>query len=57
MSAEIDQTVRNSLNFIAAENIDTVLEAALNQKYDMGGVLIPDISHNLSRNHKRDIRQ
>lgn len=54
---EIDQTVRNSLNFVTAENIDTVLEVALNQKYDLGSVLIPDISHNLSRNHKRDIRQ
>lgn len=28
---EIDQTVRNSLNFITAQNIDTVLEAALNR--------------------------
>ena len=55
--AEIDQTVRSSLNFIAADNIDTVLDAALNRKYDMGNVLIPDLSHSLSRSHKRDIRQ
>ena len=54
---EIDQTVRKSLNFISAESIDTVLDAALNQKFDFSGVLMKDIPHNLSRNPKRDIRQ
>ena len=54
---EIDQTVRKALNFISAESIDTVLDAALNQKFDFSGVLMKDIPHNLSRNHKRDIRQ
>jgi ATP-dependent Lon protease len=29
---EIDQTVRKSLNFITAQTVDTVLEAALNRK-------------------------
>ena len=29
---EIDQTVRNQLNFISASTVDTVLEAALNRK-------------------------
>ena len=28
---EIDQTVRKSLNFITAQTVDTVLEAALNR--------------------------
>ena len=55
--SEIDQTVRSALNFITAENIDTVLDCALNQKPDLSSVLIPDIPHNLSRSHKRDIRQ
>ena len=32
---EIDQTVRKSLNFIMAETVDTVLEAALNRQQDM----------------------
>ena len=54
---EIDQTVRKALNFISAESIDTVLDAALNQKFDFSGVLMKDIPHNLSRNPKRDIRQ
>ncbi len=54
---EIDQTVRRALNFITAECIDTVLDSALNQKAEHNGVLIPDIPHNISRNHKTDIRQ
>ena len=29
---EIDQTVRRQLNFISAQTIDTVLDAALNKK-------------------------
>lgn len=40
---EIDQTVRKSLNFITAQTIDTVLDAALNRHKDMSAVLLPEI--------------
>ena len=39
--AEIDQTVRNSLNFVTAQSIDTVLETALNRVSEVShGVLV-----------------
>ena len=31
---EIDQTVRNALNFVTAQTIDTVLNAALNRQVE-----------------------
>ena len=40
---EIDQTVRNCLNFIVAQTMDTVLETALNHKADMMPTIIQDI--------------
>ena len=44
---EIDQTVRRQLNFIIADNVDTVLEAALNRQTEavttVVGQLNPEI--------------
>lgn len=40
---EIDQTVRKALNFITAQSIDTVLDAALNRHKDMTSVLLPEL--------------
>lgn len=40
---EIDQTVRKSLNFITAQTIETVLDAALNRHKDLGTVLLPEM--------------
>ena len=57
--ADIDPVVRNSLNFITAQTVDTVLDAALNCKADSfaPGLLnpIPDDVKKTSR--KPDIRQ
>lgn len=40
---EIDQTVRKSLNFITAETVDTVLDAALNRQPEMMPTMLSDI--------------
>ena len=55
---EIDQTVRNALNFVAAKSMDTVLEVALVRTDATAGSVIADIPHELkTRNHKPSIRQ
>ena len=56
--AQIDPTVKKALNFITAQTVDTVLEAALNRKSEiMPGILtdIPEEVRNKSR--KPGIRQ
>ena len=40
---DIDQTVRRQLNFISAQTVDTVLEAALNRKTDMSPAILSEI--------------
>ena len=40
---EIDQTVRNSLNFITAKTMDTVLEAALKRNVELLPTLLADL--------------
>ena len=56
--AEIDQTVRNALNFITAQTIDTVLETALNKKSSVVPTLLTDIPEELkAKNHAPVIRQ
>lgn len=40
---EIDQTVREKLNFVLASSVDTVLETALNRTYDSGMAILADI--------------
>ncbi len=40
---EIDQTVRRQLNFISAQTVDTVLEAALNRQTEMNPALLGDL--------------
>ena len=40
---EIDQTVRRQLNFISAQTVDTVLEAALNRKTEMCPALLREL--------------
>jgi len=55
---EIDQTVRNSLNFITAQTVDTVLEAALNRSTDPAPTILKDIPQKVaSANRKPTIRQ
>ena len=40
---EIDQTVRRQLNFISAQTVDTVLEAALNRQPQLDPTILADI--------------
>lgn len=55
---EIDQTVRNSLQFVAARTMDTVLETALVQSGAAAGAILPEIPGDLKqKNRKPSIRQ
>ncbi len=55
---EIDQTVRRQLNFISAETVDTVLEAALNRPAKMDATILADIPEDRkTRTRKPEIRQ
>ena len=55
---EIDPVVRKSLNFISAQTVDTVLDAALNRKSDAAPILLSKIPEELGqKNCKRGIRQ
>ena len=40
---EIDQTVRRQLNFISAQTVDTVLDAALNRQSEMNPTILGDL--------------
>ena len=56
--AEIDQTVRKSLNFITAQTVETVLNAALNRAPEVDPTILADIPSEIKRKtHKPDIRQ
>ena len=57
--AEIDQTVRKALNFITAQTVDTVLNAALNRKpADLMPSILNSIPEDVKSKHKKpDIRQ
>ena len=55
---EIDQTVRNALNFVVASHIDTVLETALNRKNEVNATILSDIPSEIkSKARKPSIRQ
>jgi len=55
---EIDQTVRRQLNFISAETVDTVLEAALNRPADLNPTILADIPEERKRtSRKPELRQ
>jgi ATP-dependent Lon protease len=56
--AEIDQTVRKSLNFISAQTIETVLSAALNRNTNEMMPTILNIPEDIKGTSRRpDIRQ
>ena len=56
--AEIDQTVRNALNFVTAETVEIVLETALNKKTEAVTTLIGDIPEAVKVNPRSNgIRQ
>ena len=50
---EIDQTVRNSLNFVAAQTIDTVLSTALNRKAEFAPTILQDIPEDVKRKSRK----
>lgn len=55
---QIDQTVRNSLNFITAQTVDTVLNAALNRKTEVRPGILSDIPNDVKvKSRKPVIRQ
>lgn len=55
---EIDQTVRRALNFITAETVETVLDAALNRKAEPAQAILPEIPGDLAaKARKPEIRQ
>lgn len=56
--AQIDPVVRNSLNFVTAQTIDTVLSTALNQKTEMIAPMISEIPGDVKhKSNKTIIRQ
>ena len=56
--ADIDQTVRKALNFIVAQSVDTVLEAALNPATENNPVIYGDIPKDIPRKSKKpELRQ
>ena len=55
---EIDQTVRRQLNFISAETVDTVLEAALNRPAQLDPTILADIPEDRKHaSRKPELRQ
>lgn len=55
---EIDQTVRRQLNFISAQTVNTVLNAALNHNTEMTPTILSDIPGELQKKpRKPELRQ
>jgi len=55
---EIDQTVRRQLNFISAQSVETVLNAALNRTAEMNPTILGDIPEDLKpKAQKPELRQ
>ena len=55
---DIDPVVRNALNFVTAQTIDTVLHTAINKTPEIAHQILTDIPEDVkSRNHKPNIRQ
>ena len=55
---DIDQTVRRQLNFISAQTVDTVLEAALNRPVEAKPAILGDIPKDIvPKSRKSELRQ
>ncbi len=55
---DIDQTVRRQLNFISAQTVDTVLDAALNRQTEMSPAILTDLPGEVkSKARKPGLRQ
>ena len=55
--SDIDPVVRNALNFITAQTIDTVLAAALNYKTEMEPTILQNIPDEVKTKKRNTIRQ
>ena len=55
--SEIDPTVRNALNFITAQSIDTVLEASLNPKNEMDSEIIQQLPDSMKSRVRKPMFQ
>ena len=56
--ADIDPVVRNSLNFITASSVETVLEAALNRQAEtIPPAILSSIPEDVKKSRKPGIRQ
>jgi len=54
----IDQTVRNSLQFVTAQTVDTVLQTALNRKIEVPPTILQDIPEDVkTKSRKPQLRQ
>ena len=55
---EIDQTVRRQLNFISAQTVETVLDAALNRKNGLSPAILGTLPEDAAGKVRRsEIRQ
>ena len=56
---EIDQSVRRQLNFISAQTVDTVLEAALNRPTSMEPTILGELPQEIKakKPRNRELRQ
>ena len=55
---EIDQTVRRQLNFISAQNVETVLEAALNRPVEMNPKILSELPKDIqTKSRTPELRQ
>jgi len=55
---EIDQSVRKQLNFISAQTVETVLDAALNRQQDIGPTMLSGLPEDVKKKaRKPGIRQ
>ena len=55
---EIDPMVRKALNFITAQTVDTVLEAALNCRHDLAPTILGNLPEEIkNKANKPSLRQ
>ena len=54
---EIDQTVRNALQFVIAETVDTVLETALNKKVEVTHTILQEIPSDVAQKPRKAVIQ
>lgn len=54
---EIDPTVRNALNFITAQTIDTVLDVALNPKSEIASGILQELPENVKARARKQMFQ